>query len=730
MTAAAVSARRIPWWAKLLIGLAALAVALVLLVALFPWDTLRGPVNRYVSNKTGRHFEITRRLDVKVGRTTRVLMDGIEFGNPDWAQDRELVKADAAEIDVRLLPLLLHRQLVLPLVKLTRPQLGLQMEPDGRRTWALSSDTKDHRSVPQIGAFVVDQGTAHFIAREHGADVRAEFAINRQAPSAGAGAAMPLQFKASGRWQDQPFSADGRTGDVLVLNAPLQHPFPAEVHATAGATSLRARGSVATLASLDGLNIDFQLQGEDLAQLYKLIGVVLPNTPRYAVAGQLSRQGDTWRVRSIDGRLGRSDIAGELAFDRAGSRPALTGQLRSRMLDFEDLAPLIGMKDKPGAKPRTGQATAVAAADDKRKQVPRDPNRKVLPNAPLDVSRLRSMDADVRVDASRIVNAKGLPLDRMGVHVHLKDGLLVLDPLDVGFAGGQVAGSVRVNSATRPVQAQARLDARSLDLQRLLPTTALRRESIGKLQGQLDLAATGTSVAQLLGSSSGNIAMLVGNGQISNILLEFAGLDAGEILKFLVKGDQTVRLRCAAAAFSVDKGLMTSRALVLDTNDTVFYGDGHINLADESMDLTFHPYPKDHSILALRSPLKLTGTFGAPKASPDKGTLASRAALALGLGAINPLLGLASTYETGPGRDADCAGTLKQAGASRAEARVQQTAPPPPTVAGGKSVGDKDDRGMGAGPAPGKAQGPAAGAAAAASRPALTQGTPATPNAP
>src|ERR1700712_2578306 len=95
-----------PLWVKLLAGLAVLLVLLVLLVVFFPWDWLRGPLNRYVSERTGRHFEITRKLDVKVGRVTRILADGIEFANPDWATDPQLVKAEGAEIDVELLPLL------------------------------------------------------------------------------------------------------------------------------------------------------------------------------------------------------------------------------------------------------------------------------------------------------------------------------------------------------------------------------------------------------------------------------------------------------------------------------------------------------------------------------------------------------------------------------------------------------------------------------------------------
>ena len=89
-----------------LIGFASLMLLLVWVVFFFPWDTLRGSVNRYVSGELGRRFEITERLSVKLGRTTTVRADGLEFANPEWARDPYLVKAKAAEFDIRLLPLL------------------------------------------------------------------------------------------------------------------------------------------------------------------------------------------------------------------------------------------------------------------------------------------------------------------------------------------------------------------------------------------------------------------------------------------------------------------------------------------------------------------------------------------------------------------------------------------------------------------------------------------------
>lgn len=643
-------------WARIAAVFLALVVFLVLLLVFFPWDVLRGPVNRYVSEQTGRKFEITRKLDVQLGRTTRVLADGIEFANPSWAREPYLVKAEAAEIQIRLWPLLGGR-IELPLVSLQKPELGLQIEPDGRRTWSLAKDTADESKVPAIGRLLIDQGVLTYLASAAGADIRAEVGLAAEASSD-----MPLRYKAKGTWKGEPFTAQGRTGGVLQLSADTDGRFPMEIDAVAGRTRLKANGSVTNLAEFGGIDATFELEGRSLEDLYKLVGVVLPGTPPYKLRGQLNKQGQSWAVSQISGVLGKSDLTGALTFTNAKPVPMLTGKVQSRLLDFEDLGPIIGMSSDnvPAAMSKTG------ASGQKR------PSRagRVLPDAKLDFARLKAMDAKVSYSAAKIVHVKALPLDRMSADIKLDNGVLQLDPLKLGVAGGELAGRLAINGKVSPTVIETRLDARAIELNKLFPTIQTTKSSLGRISGQVDLKGSGSSTAQVLASSSGNVAFLMGSGQISNILLEYMGLDGGEIIKFLVRGDRNVRLRCAAAAFDVQKGLMTSKAIVLDTVDTVIVGAGTISLADETLNIRLEPSPKDASILSLRSPLNIGGTFGAPTAGPDKGALAGRAAIGLALAVLNPLLALAATIETGPGQDADCKQVIQQAAAPRAAARI------------------------------------------------------------
>lgn len=642
---------------KVLIAIAAVLVLLVLLVVFFPWDLLRGPLNRYVSEETGRKFEITRRLDVKLGRTTRVFADGIEFANPSWAADPYLLKADSAELHIRLWPLL-KKQVELPFLGLRNPQLGLQMEADGRRTWALDKTSSDEGSVPSIGRIHVDRGSLHFLSTPQQGDIRADFSLRE-----GSGEAMPLAYQAKGSWKKQPFTAEGRTGSVLQIGSKSeaqQDPFPLEIRAVAGRTRLDAAGTIGNLAQLDGIDARVHLRGTTLAELHTLLGVVLPGTPPYALKAQLGKQGEVWSVKQMQGELGESDLSGDLTYHAGERVPRLSGKVESKRLDFEDLGPLIGLQtDKQKAGVDATPPEVLAA----NRRMRRNGNEKLLPVKKLDFSKFKDMNADVWYSAASVRNMQALPITQLKVHVQLASGALKLDPLEMGVAGGRATGRIHVNSASTPATALVQLDGRSLQINRLFPAVQRLQASFGSLNAKVDLQGRGDSIATLLGSSSGSLGLLTGRGQFSNILLEFLGLDGGEVIRLFVRGDRQVQLRCAAAAFDVKQGALQARTLLLDTSDTVVTGTGGASFATEGIDLVLRPEPKDVSILSVRTPLRIGGTFAQPQVRPEGGSLLARGALALGLAAINPLLALAATIETGPGEDADCAQSFREASA-------------------------------------------------------------------
>src|SRR6185503_4606726 len=59
------------------VAIGGVIVALVLVVVFFPWNLLRGPLATYASVRFDRPVAINGDLDVELGWTTRVQVDGV-----------------------------------------------------------------------------------------------------------------------------------------------------------------------------------------------------------------------------------------------------------------------------------------------------------------------------------------------------------------------------------------------------------------------------------------------------------------------------------------------------------------------------------------------------------------------------------------------------------------------------------------------------------------------------
>jgi AsmA protein len=115
------------------------------------------------------------------------------------------------------------------------------------------------------------------------------------------------------------------------------------------------------------------------------------------------------------------------------------------------------------------------------------------------------------------------------------------------------------------------------------------------------------------------------------------------------------------ADFSVTAGVMQARVLVLDTAVNTLTGSGQVNLATETLDLTIVPRTKVSSVVALRGPVYVKGSFNQPKVSLDTSRIVTRGAGALALGLLNPLLALIPLFEAGPGVDSACGQLVREA---------------------------------------------------------------------
>ncbi len=238
----------------------------------------------------------------------------------------------------------------------------------------------------------------------------------------------------------------------------------------------------------------------------------------------------------------------------------------------------------------------------------------MLPVEEFKTERWRDMDADVEFTGKRIVHSEKLPFNDLYTHLILTDGVLSLEPLRFGVAGGNLDAQIRLNGRTEPLEGRAKFTARRFKLKQLFPTFEPMKTSFGELNGDADITGRGNSVAKLLGTANGNLKMLINDGAISRELMELAGLNVGNYVVGKIFGDKEVKINCAAADFDIKTGLATTRLFVFDTENAIIYIDGTANMATEQLDLTISPESKGWRLISLRSPLYVRGKFIKPDA--------------------------------------------------------------------------------------------------------------------
>lgn len=634
---AAAALKAHPWWT----ALGAICIALLVLVLLWDWNWFKGPVERMVQARTGRSFDIGGNLDVDLGRVTTIRADALRFGNAEWSKEPTMAATDRLVLKIEPFALL-KGDVRIPELRLSKPDVLLETGP-GAGNWVFGEPSDD--DPPTFGTIWIDDGRMRFIDAPGRTDL--DFKVGSREPEAG-DAAPSIAIDGGGRWSGNRFTLEGTAASPLELSN-ADKPYRINLRAAAGATRARARGTLVDPFRLRDFDLALALSGQNLEDLFPLLGVALPPSPPYALDGRFTRDGNTWHYDGFTGKVGDSDLGGDAAVTVGGPRLFLRANLTSKLLDFDDLGGFVGAAPKTGGDETTNPELAKQAAQQAA-------SARVLPDDPYELEKLRAMDADVRWKAKRI-EAPGLPIDDMDAHLKLENGLLRLEPLNFGVAGGDIRSTIRMDARESPIRTRAQIAARGLNLGELFPDAKLTEDAVGKIGGDIAITGSGNSIAKMLGSADGDIAVGMGRGQISNLLVELAGIDIYEALKYLIGKDKQVPIRCAFGDFAVKDGVMTTRAMAFDTTDTIILGEGTISLRDETLDLLLRPRPKDRSILTLRSPLVAKGTFKAPSFRPDLARLGLRGAVALALGTIAPPAALLATIEFGGGKDSGCGGS-------------------------------------------------------------------------
>lgn len=623
-------------------------VGLILLVTFMDWNVMRGPVASFASATLDRRVVIGGDLDVDLW-SRRALVHDLHVSGPDWADECETIVIERAFARVRLLPLLSGRW-VFDEVDLFRPAFCFKRESDGRATWQFrKAENRRPMNLPAVTRFRIREGSLRIDDRRR----KLIFAGGLMAADHGGGAPEAFKLEGEGKLNGEIFRAVAWGPPLVAVSRSRPYPFRADF--TAGGTHIVATGAFDRPFDFAAFGASIEGTGPDLALLYPLIGVTLPNTPPYRLHMNFRRDGPISRLNDLRGTVGDSDLAGLIVVDRRRPRTLLTADLTSRSLDFDDLAVVLGGAPDASETASAGQRTHAARLN---------ATNRLLPDAKLDLDRVRRMDARLKYRA-RSVKTRYLPLRRFAMDMTLQDAVITARPLAFSLPRGDIAGVVRIDARQDTPDVDVDLNLTRARIEDLMAKSPQPNAMAGPLEGRLKLRGRGRSVREAAATADGRAMFVSRDGAIREAFAELLGINVVKGLGLLLTRDHSeTPVRCAVASFDARNGVLHGRTIVLDTGPVLALGKGQIDLRTEAIDIQLRGKPKEPRLIRLMAPVRVGGHLAHPSVGVELDDAAGQGAAAALAAFFAPVASILPFVTLDLAKDADCGAVVKLAQAS------------------------------------------------------------------
>ena len=463
-------------------------------LAVLDWSWVKGYVVRKASEALGRTVVVEGALEVDWSWTPLIRAEQVRVANAAWSKEPYMI--DIRRLTCRIdLQALLQGRLVFPMIELVEPVVRLETSTQGEANWTLqpnqpvAADQAPAGALPMLERLSLRDGSVTYADAASNTSLTVTLA---EVQATMTGPEQRLDVEGAGQVADLPFRLTGHGGAFQDLMD--NKPYPVQVQLVVDQWQGDLNGTVAQPLQLQGVAAEVSLARvfpDQPSGNQRQGGQAAPDQTPYRLAGHLTREGDVWAVRELTGTLGKSDLAGGLSLDVHGTRPLLEAQLFSRTLEARDLA--IPTR-------ASGQPPSPEAAATKGEEMP--------PEAVLDLELTRAVNATLHFQGTTVVIADQT-VHNVSADLALHDGHLSLRPV-FDLAGGTLRAQVEVDDrGEAPLHSAVQADIAHVNVQQVLAVFGMEYQVAGRVDGHMDLAASGRSLPQLLASLAGKAALRV-----------------------------------------------------------------------------------------------------------------------------------------------------------------------------------------------------------------------------
>ena len=633
-----------------------------------------------VERQTGRKLIVKGRPVLAFWPELSVHLTDVSLSNPPGMAKGTFLRVKALDIAVSARPLL-QRKLDIRTIRLTRPEISLLVDAKGRASWDFSNPAGkggaggstsgggggagDVLTGIRLAPIVISDASVRYLDERSGSVFSADKVnLNISLPTP----ESPLKLKGSAVWRREPVRFS------LFIKAPQRlggagSPLEAAIEAP------RARAVYSGFMGLKkGLELAGRIEasGKSLRGLFAWLGADMPQGRGLGPFSIKSAIGVT--QKTVELKKARITLDGMTARGAvrigAGKHPRISASLG---VDRINVNAYMAPPPPPALKT---QARGAAPAD--------------WSDAPINLSSLKGIDADLRLAAGEILYRK-VRIGRSDVTVSLKNGVLDARLTKMALYGGKATGRLILDGSRKKPVVRGALSASGLNGEKLLRDFAGMTAIRGALTATLSLAATGKSQREMVSTLAGKAQISFANGAIRGVnIARLVRTVQGAIVNGWKKAPkEKTDFAELSASFRITDGIAQTHDIKMLGPLVRVTGSGEVDMLRRYLDLRVDPKLVGSlkgqggklELTGLPVPVIIKGPWDNPKIYPDiKGILKDPKTAYKNLRGLIARVGGANAGET-VDKIKDKAKALGKARQKQLEKAVQKQL--------GKAVGDQ-----------------------------------------
>nr|WP_286193709.1 AsmA family protein [Tropicibacter sp. R16_0] len=385
---------------------------------------------------------------------------------------------------------------------------------------------------------------------------------------------------------------------------------------------LDVTGSVHNALKFEDVDLHVKVDVPSGAKLLETLELKPIDTGLVQLAIDLTSEDTAWETAmAVD--VGDSELDLTMSMDLADPHPVVRGTVESdliRINHLRDIAASALQLSKLNPQPETAEEPAntnevqplVLSKEEPETGPLRDVTLEPLGRTIL----LSGMDLSVQIDLRKLEGDAGTT--SLQSAFEFAEGKAQLGPVDFSYGGGHfnITGSMDMNEDPDILSVEGSTDG--WDFGEIMHAINFKKPASGVLNGEFKLQGHHKSVQDFLATMQGSAFVSMRNGTIDTQLLDIAGLGVLPWL-FSKERGKTAPIVCAHAPLYFSNGQVSTKQIVVETDQVQVVVFGNVNLKGKTLDITGQPRRIGKPLSRSPWPFTLKGSLNDPKVKVKDG---------------------------------------------------------------------------------------------------------------